>query len=251
MRFPSWTVGQPRRMQHSEHLIRSRVFFGHQSVGADLLQELQALRTARNGSFPIEELAQTGAVSCTQPAVLHARLGANGDAASKISAFVAWLQGGLSQSIDTALMKFCYVDITSSEQARSVFGRYVDAMSTLAAAYPQLNLLHCSVPIRRLPSGPYALTRRMLGHRHPELERNAAREWFNQRLREKYGPKVFDLAGLECTYPDGRRCTQKMGAIEVPGLVPTYTNDGGHLNEQGRRIAALAFLDFLQASEKN
>ena len=65
------------------------------------------------------------------------------------------------------------------------------------------------------------------------------------QLRADHGSEpLFDLAGIESTLPDGTRCTQFLDRNRTPGLIPEYTNDGGHLNDVGRAIVATAFLQF-------
>ena len=56
---------------------------------------------------------------------------------------------------------------------------------------------------------------------------------------------LYDLAKIEATYPDGKVLSySRHGKIQYT-LIPTYTNDGGHLNEKGRRIAAAQLLILL------
>ena len=76
---------------------------------------------------------------------------------------------------------------------------------------------------------------------------NIKRSEFNDRLREEYGTKefLFDLATLESTYPDGSKAIFKDSGKTYYHMVPDYTDDGGHLNERGRKIIAENLLIFL------
>ena len=56
---------------------------------------------------------------------------------------------------------------------------------------------------------------------------------------------VFDLATIESTRPDGRREAIRAGSRSGYALVPAYTSDNSHLNEQGRRRVAEELLVFL------
>ena len=230
---------------------RARFFFGHQSVGGNLLAGLQDL--AKERTVPtVQELQQPTEPAAASATLLHACLGRNHEPQTKLSELTRWLDAGLARSIDYAMLKFCYVDITSMEQARSLHAAYIDAMARIRETHPKLRLAHCSVPLRVLPSGPYALARRLLGHRLAEIERNRAREWYNDRLRQdaRCAP-LFDIALIESTRPNGGRITQKDGQDRVAYLASEYTYDGGHLNNRGRRIAAAAFLDFLTALDSH
>jgi hypothetical protein len=66
-------------------------------------------------------------------------------------------------------------------------------------------------------------------------------------LRKEYTGKepIFDLAALESTNPDGTRLSFTQNGKTAYALVPTYTTDGGHLNEQGRKLVAEQLLIFL------
>jgi hypothetical protein len=102
--------------------------------------------------------------------------------------------------------------------------------------------------LRSLPEGPYAWLRRALGHRHPAIAANRARDWFNRKLRERFGPghRLFDLAALESRRANGKPCELIDAGTPVPSLAREWTYDGGHLNDRGRTMAAAAFLEFLQ-----
>ncbi len=80
-----------------------------------------------------------------------------------------------------------------------------------------------------------------------EYDDNIKRNQYNQLLKEYYEGKepVFDLAKIESTYPDGKRCTFEKDGKTYYSLVSEYTSDGGHLNEKGRKIVAEKLLVFL------
>jgi lysophospholipase L1-like esterase len=73
------------------------------------------------------------------------------------------------------------------------------------------------------------------------------RNKFNAMLRHEYAERepFFDLAKLESTFPDGSQSTFTKDGSIYSSLVPDYTNDGGHLNEKGRRKIAEHLLVYL------
>jgi lysophospholipase L1-like esterase len=59
------------------------------------------------------------------------------------------------------------------------------------------------------------------------------------------GDALFDLAAVESTLPDGTRSSFSAGPRRVFTLAQPYTSDGGHLNDEGSRRAAAAFVHTL------
>jgi hypothetical protein len=76
---------------------------------------------------------------------------------------------------------------------------------------------------------------------------NVRRNQFNQLLKETYAGKdlIFDLAQIESTRPDGSQSYFLRGTQRIYTLAPDLTNDGGHLNEFGRRAAVRELLSLL------
>jgi hypothetical protein len=230
------------------------VFFGHQSVGAGIVAGVGELAAAGATSWRtalLEEPVPSGA-----PLLLHQKVGTNGTGASKLDDFERLLRSmsrppTSGPNIDVAMVKFCYVDVRNRAQAQELLRLYWQRMQSLQDQHERIRFAHCTVPLRQLPSGPYAWLRRVLGHRHPEFEANAAREWFNDQLRAACAEdglrgRLFDLATLQSTHADGRRCRAGSHRDAIASLAPEWTYDGGHLNARGRTMAAGAFLQFLQ-----
>lgn len=229
-----------------------RTFFAHQSVGADILAGIEQL--GRDGSHVarVLDLAQASAgiePDLTHSAlIIHQRIGANREPLTKIAGFRDALAAKHRPEVDVALLKFCYVDITTQAEAEALWRHYETAIEELSTVAAGVRLVHCTVPLRSLPEGPYAWLRRALGHRHPAIAGNRARDWFNRKLRERFGPghRLFDLAALESRRANGKPCELIDAGTPVPSLAREWTYDGGHLNDRGRTMAAAAFLEFLQ-----
>ena len=120
---------------------RTRVFFGHQSVGMNILEGASSVYAAYGMTAPpIGE----GAVPGSEGGFIdHAFIGENGNPLLKIQDFAAKLRAGLGERVDVAMMKLCYVDITSGTDVRAVFDAYRDDHGRSAAGVPAGHLHPC------------------------------------------------------------------------------------------------------------
>lgn len=201
-----------------------RVFFGHQSVGGNLLGAVP-------GVFARYGLAAPAVVDGVPPAaggLGNAYVGRNGDPRSKIDAFADWVNNrGVGTGSRVAFMKLCYVDVTAQFDVDAWFTEYRTKMTALESAYPGVTFLHVTAP---LTTGSPA--------------DNATRTRLNERIRSEYGAtgRLFDLAAIESTRPDGSRVTGTHGDQTYEALYEGYTSDGGHLNGTGAHVAASQML---------
>jgi hypothetical protein len=109
-------------------------------------------------------------------------------------------------------------------------------------ARPGVRIVHVTPPLMVRPADLKSKISRTLGKSIWEDEANAKRLEFKQRMLETFpGDPVFDLSAVESTRPDGTREEHEVHGKKVPMLWPGYSNDGGHLNETGRLVAAKAF----------
>lgn len=222
-------------------LAANRIYFGHQSVGGNLLQGLLELRPSLAG-----RIREGGAESLATAGLAHNKLGHNKDPLSKIDAFRRVLDAGIGDKADAALFKFCYVDIQRDTDPAPLLERYAEAILDLRQRFPRLRIGHVTVPLVRMATGPRAMALRLLGRPQPRIDANARRCTFNAALKARFaGEPLFDLAAVESTRPDGATVRTRWAGQTVHGLADVYSRDGGHLNEQGRRVAARAFARFL------
>jgi lysophospholipase L1-like esterase len=229
-----------------QRLGEARIFFGHHSVGTDILQGIAELAAERpNLGLRIVETDDPSTVE--GPCLAHGRVGRNMDPASKRGEFLDVLERS-ADSLDLALMKFCYVDVNSGTDPGTFVEEYQDMLGTLRAAHPNLKLAHATVPLRASPAGVLGRAKdlaRLLTGKPRSLEHNRARDAVNGLLRSSFDQEaLFDLARVESTRADGTACREG-GDATVPCMAPEYTTDGGHLSASGRRRAAEAFLVFL------
>lgn len=230
-------------------LASRRIFFGHQSVGAQLVQGIQAIISARP-QLGLRVVETMHAADVAGPAIMHASLGANYDPASKNAAFLAALDEG-GATPDIAMYKFCYVDVTPATDPDTLFAQYVRTVERARAEHPELTIVHVTMPLTTAapPGRLKGAVRRLLG-RGPitEAENNVKRNRYNQLLRARYGAgraPLFDLAKVESTRPDGSRSAFVNGTDSIYTLAPELSSDGGHLNEEGIRRAAEQLLVLL------
>ena len=104
-----------------------RVYFGHQSVGANILQGVKELgpTTGLRLSIKDEFLAE------------------NGDPLRKLQNFKAAV--GEDSRYDIALVKFCYVDVNADTDVRALFERYRATIAEIRAKNPRTTFVHVTL----------------------------------------------------------------------------------------------------------
>lgn len=206
----------------------ARVFFGHQSVGQNVLDGVRRLHGDRGEPVP---------------EIQDAYLGENENPLSKIEDFDARLRGGLRGQVDVAMMKLCYIDVTAQTDVDGLFESYRTTLSALAQDYPDVTFAHATVPLTTERTGLSKLRARLTGNDRYGPDENLARERLNARIRAEYAEgHVFDLAAAESTRPDGSRVTGRHDGFDYFALYDGYASDLGHLNAAGAEVAARAWL---------
>jgi hypothetical protein len=223
-----------------------RIFFGHQSVGDNIME---GVNDVLRGQPRIGLRVAVGADALAGGAAVfaHGRIGRNGDPGFKTEEFARLIEGPLRGKVDVAFHKYCYADIVETTDVAAVFDRYEKTMARLRAEFPEVVFVHVTTPLVRVQSGPKATLKLLLGQSPGRYGGDFARERFNDLMRNAYRGRepVFDLATIESTRPDGRREAIRSGRRSGYALVPAYTADNSHLNEQGRRRVAEELLVFL------
>ncbi len=233
--FPS-QAADPALRADLQRVAQESVYFGHQSVGANILQGVKEL-SVREGVpvFIKDEFVPE-----------------NGDPLRKLQSFVRSV--GAGSRYDIALVKFCYVDIDADTDVAALFDHYRAMLAELRAKNPRTVFVHATLPLTTVQTGPKAWVKRLLGRSPYGTVENVRRDEYNRLLRATYAGRepIFDLARLESTEPDGRLATVTWEGMTVPALAAEYTSDGGHLNALGRRRAAREFIAVLaRATQKS
>jgi len=245
---------------------RMRMFFGHQSVGMNVLDAVPGVYADHGVSAPPIEQGRT------EPGpnggfIAHKLIGENFKPLLKLEDFDRTMRGGMGRQVDVALMKFCFVDINNSTDVDALFARYRDTMDALERDFPNVTFIHVTVPLTTEPGLFTELKTRLktlLGRSDPLGQpANVARERLNALIRREYaGRHLFDLAAIESTKPDGTRVSGSYDNQRYFALYDGYASDitsdnidwrvdWNNLNAVGDKVAATAFLEAIaQASRK-
>jgi hypothetical protein len=225
-----------------ERLAHKRIYFGHQSVGYNLVDGLKAVAAER--SLPLR-VVETRKASDLQPGTFaHSANGKNEEPLTKIRDFAQTLDGDLGANVDIAFFKFCYIDFTPGADVQKLFTEYRAALAHLRVAHPAVRFVHVTAPLTVVAAGPKAWLKGLLGKKPWGADANVVRERFNNLLRKEYGGKepLFDLAAVEASRPNGTVQTFRLDGASYPALTPAYASDGKHLNDAGARWAAAHLL---------
>lgn len=220
-------------------LSQKPIYFGHQSVGANIVKGIREILAGRSDiPFRIADANDKASAG------LHEfSIGENGDPVSKLRSFAEIVERDDPPANAVLVMKFCYVDMKSDTDVPAMFSQYKAAVEGLRVRYPGRSIVHVTMPLTTVESSPEFLLRKLLG-RSSRRVLNAKRNEFNRLLRAEYGSKdpVFDLAGYESLRADGSHASYTLNGDTMFAMAPEWTSDGGHLNEQGRRHVAEQFL---------
>jgi hypothetical protein len=235
----------PSTRDHLLAMAKGRTYFGHQSVGENLLQGLAEL--AQHEQVPLPVTSATGATAFSTPGVVHERLGENEKPFTKIEAFERAIEGGVGGRAVVAFFKLCYVDFTAATDVDSIFERYRETIARLKPRHPTTKFGHVTSPLTVTQQGIKAAIKALLGRPRWGEAENAVRHRYNERLRQTYAGKepFFDLARLEAMRPDGSLESFSYEGRSIPRLVGVYSDDGQHLNAMGRSYVAAKLASFV------
>jgi hypothetical protein len=236
---------------------RTRVFFGYQSVGMNVLDAVPAVYADHGVSAPPVEQgrAEPGpdggfiAYKSIDEGVIDAGKTALVD-------FDRAMRAGMGRQVDVALMNLCWGDVFSDTDVDALFARYRDTMAALERDFPNVTFIHVTVPLITEPGLSTELktwVKTLIGRRDLRGKpANVTRERLNALIRREYaGRHLFDLAAIESTKPDGTRVSGHYDNQGYFALYDGYASGMTSLNAVGAKIAAAAFLEAIaQASRK-
>jgi len=226
-------------------LRQARILFYHHSVGENVLAGMQELDSQAGGG-PLRTATFAEAAALEGPVLAHGEGGQNKVPRSKVDFFAATLRGHPGLKPDVAFMKFCYVDFQPRTDVDELFAYYQRTIEALKREHPRVRFAHDTVPLTDRPDDLKARMQRLLGREVWADASNARRGEFNRKLREGFpSDPIFDLALTEATAPDGSTSSFEHGGRTYLSLQPGYTDDGGHLNRVGQRVAGTAAVHFI------
>jgi hypothetical protein len=223
-----------------ETLAAARMYFGHQSVGHDVLQGLASLAKEHGVALRIVEAP----VEDTAPALVHSTVGRNREPETKCDAFTRFLTAQSAGRWDAAMLKFCYADMGDGGERdpRRLFELYKRTVASVRAADPNLLLVHATLPLQSEGLGKRNAIGKFLGLGTSNDDDNILRNQFNDLLRAEYGHEpMFDVAWAESTQPDGTRSGFRKDGRFIFTMAREFTYDEGHLTDLGQRWVAREF----------
>ena len=220
------------------------IYFGHQSVGRDLIAGIDRLNNDR--AIGLSLIQTDDPNSLAGPAFVHFLAGSNRDYASKNAALLRLLKTRKRADGAIVLLKYCYVDIRDDLNPDVIFASYCEMTETIQSEYLDVTVVHATMPLTTVESVFRARTRQIMGR--PTLRKaSIARHRYNELLRGEFAGNdpIFDLARVEATRPDGTLSTFVSHGSPIETLTPENTYDGGHLTPQCQLAAAGALLNVL------
>lgn len=223
---------------------KQRFYFGHQSVGQNLIDGVREL-LRQDSTISLTVVLSDRPDLISGPALIHSPVGVNGDPASKRQAFRDILASGFGRQGGVAFFKFCYADFSAATDVQAMFDEYRRVVDEVRAQYPKLTVVHVTAPLITVEDGLRSTVKRLIGR--PTRRAVVAKiNDYNDLLRSAYGDGLlFDLARWESTRPDGSRSLVVDRGDTVYTLLPQWTSDGGHLNAEGRQVMASRLVTFL------
>ena len=239
---PETTALRPSDVKSDlEVLAKSRVYFGHQSVGNNLLDGLKSLSATHNVPLRIVEAPAADQT----PAIVHAIVGRNREPQTKCDAFARFLTEQGTARWDAAILKFCYADMGEGGELNpaNVLDAYNAAVRSVRTARPDVLIVHTTMPLQSEGLGKRDAIRKFFGFGTSNDAHNVGRNRYNDLLRKEFaGEPLIDLAWAESTRPDGTRTGFRRDGQFIYEMAREFTIDEGHLSAAGKEWVAREFV---------
>ena len=228
-----------------DKLAEKKIYFGHQSVGRNLLDGIQEVISPSKGIKL--RIVETQTMPSDGGVFAHSLVGENSKPVSKIEDFVRVIDSSGENAPQVAALKFCYVDANDQVKVQDLIEKYKKDMENLKSRHANVRIVHFTMPLVAQDLTWKIRLKLMIGKEPWELKDSIKRNQYNHLLLKNYTGKelVFDIARFEATAPDGSVATYSYKGEEFLLMQKQYTDDGGHLNKIGRIIIAEQFLLFL------
>src|SRR5438067_4259951 len=160
-------------------LSHRRIFFGHQSVGMNLLDGVRQI-AGRYPEVALHVVETSDAGELAPGTFAHGFMPENGDPERKLESFERVLSSGIGAAADVAFIKFCYADFSAATDVPALFARYQATLRALHARYPRTIFVHITTPLTTVEGGAKSTLKRLLGRTPNGVLENAKREHFNE-----------------------------------------------------------------------
>ena len=124
-----------------ERVASRRIFFGHQSVGGNLLD---GVTDVSGGKLRVVQGRTPEALST--PGLVHTFIGQNEDPSGKVRDFEKALDE-VQGKADLAFFKFCYIDFSANTDVEKLFAEYLASMERLHTKYAADTYVHVTEPL--------------------------------------------------------------------------------------------------------
>lgn len=228
-----------------DRLAEKKIYFGHQSVGGNLLDGVKEVISQSKGIKL--RIVETQTMPSDGGVFAHSLVGENFKPVSKIEDFVRAIDSSVENAPQVAALKFCYVDANDQVNVADLFKKYKEEMEKVKSRHANVRIVHFTMPLVAQDLTWKIRLKLMVGKEPWELKDSIKRNQYNHLLLKYYTGKepVFDIARFEATAPDGSVSTYSYQDQEYLLMQKQYTDDGGHLNKAGRKFIAEQFLLFL------
>ena len=135
--------------QDIQKLLNKKIFFGHMSVGYNIIDGLNDIirEDPRFFGFSIFEI--TDGVNILDPGFYHQRNGKNGFPTSKCDAFKNFLiNDNIGTQFDIVFFKFCYVDLNENSDVKEILEIYINTLEEVSKKFPNLKIIPVTVPLK-------------------------------------------------------------------------------------------------------
>ncbi|HSN11101.1 MAG TPA: hypothetical protein VLS51_03190 [Propionibacteriaceae bacterium] len=217
----------------------TRIFFGHQSVGANIIAGLESTYAGSSDSTLLTVVETREPAAGESGIFAHAPVGANGDPYRKLADFTAILDGPVGSRVDVALLKLCYADVVAGTDVEALFAAYESMLADLAIRHPDVRFLAATVPLTTDRSWKSTLKSWLGDDDRTGPADNVARARYNALVRARFAATgdLYDIAAVEATLPESPM-ERRSGAATYHVLNADLAADAGHLNDLGSRLAA-------------
>lgn len=228
-----------------ENVASLKIYFGHQSVGNDILDGVE--QWENETGVHLKKVESKDFSSVGDASLVHFGVGSNTDPRSKIDDFVTLVEQIPLEDSPVAFFKLCYVDITGDTDIEPLYEYYKEKMLYLKESSPNIRFMVSTVPLKGRQKGIKAIVKKLLGRQPTGVLGNIKRNEFNERLIKEFKGvlPIFDLGGIESTRPDGTIETYSFKGYEYACMHKNYTYDYGHLTELGAKTLSYNLLAFL------